>query len=494
MLKYDHQLTEVKTRLPGANRILIVLAQNLNTDNLAAGLSLYLSMKAAGKKVDIVSTGTPLVSQSNLYGIGEIKNDIPKSGAGNYIISLDGVVDNTGTMQQVPALEKLDWYPEGSKLNLVFHVVPGQRFEPTNVTTSHEQSGYDLTWIIGCQSLNELGNLFISNSQYFAQSQVINVDVNPLNSYFGFANVIDPQASSISEILAHILPSLTLNQDRDVASNIIAGIYSATNNLTQKVNPDTFLAVSQAVQAGGSLSPVSAASSPVSEPATDYRSQSDSQVIQPVQISQPQQSEPFNPPQVIQPIQPEPQPVVQTQTFDAQPQPQFSQPDIQQPQPIPAPQPSLQSSPFIVPPQDITIPIPPPSAPEIQPQPQYQMNIPPVNPIADPSVQQVTGIPQGQSQGFDLRQIFQIPQMASGAVPANTAPNQPVQPQIIDQPVQPQSVGGKREAYYEQPPQAQASPEERPMGEFATSPSPDIESTPTPDWLVPKIFKGGNLG
>lgn len=478
MLKYDHQLTEVKSRLPAASRILIVLPQNLNVDNLAAGLSLYLSLKGIGKKVDIVSTGTPQVSQSNLYGIGDIKHDISKSGAGNFIISLDGVVDTTGTMQQIPALEKLDWYPEGSKLNLVFHVVPGQRFEPTNITTRHEESGYDLTWVIGCQSLNELGNLFISNSQYFAQSQVINIDNNPLNSYFGFANVIDPQASSLSEIVAHILPSLTLNMDLDMASNVLAGIYAASNNLTQKVNPDTFMAVSQAVQAGGTL-PSMQPQSPQPQPDTksDY------------------QAEPEAAPQLQQmqsPVQPEPQ--VQ------QPQPQFQMP-VQEQAPAPAvdtTNSALQVSPFIVPPQDIYIPAPQaqsqPMQTPTQPQAQFQFNQPTFDqgnsaqPTANPV--QSAAFPAGNSQGFDLRQIFQIPQMPSGATPNPSNAPAPVQ-----QPVpQPQPAGGNPEKHYEQPPQAQASAEERPMGEFANSPSPDIESTPTPDWLVPKIFKGGNLG
>lgn len=475
MLKYDHQLTEVKARLTGANRILIVLPQALNTDNLAAGLALALSLKSAGKTVDVVSLGTPLVAQGNLYGIGEVKNDIPRTGEGNYVISLDGVVDNTGTMQQVPALEKLDWYPEGSKLNLVFHVVPGQRFEPTNVTTSHEQSGYDLTWVLGCQSLNELGNLFISNSRYFAQSQVINIDVNPVNAYFGFANVIDPQASSLSEIIAHVLPSLTLNMDRDTASNIISGIYGATNNLTTKVNPDTFLAVSQAVQSGGTLSPIAVAPSIPSAPAE-----------QPVYQSQPQAP-------VIEETQPQPQPASVQPQIDIPVQepvqaPVFSNPA---PQDFSAQQSSLQSSPFIVPPQDVTIPIPQPQAPVItepqtQPASQFQFAQPVVG-QSIPSSQPLTGIPQANSQGFDLRQIFQIPQMPSGAQPSNQQTQEPA-------PVQPQPIGGSPEKGYEMPPQAQVSAEERPMGEFATSPSPEIESTPTPDWLVPKIFKGGNLG
>lgn len=486
MLKYDHQLTEVKSRLPVANRNLIVLSQNLNTDHLAAGLSLYLSLKSAGKKVDIVSTGTPLVSHTNLYGVGELKNDIPKAGGGNFIIALDGVVDNTGSMQQVPALEKLDWYPEGSKLNLVFHVVPGQRFEPTNITSKHEEAGYDLTWVIGCQNLNELGDLFISNSQYFAQSQVINVDNNPLNAYFGFANIVDPQASSLSEIIAQVLPSLTLNMDRDVASNVITGIYGATNNLTQKINPDTFMVVSQAVQVGGTLPSatqpfISAQGEPVSD-----------------QVQQmPQQPEPLAQPAVSQPQTPEPsQPA-------PQPEPQYTAPVAESP--VIPPQPSLQGSPFIVPPQDVNIPMPTyqgetqpqPAQPLVQPSmPQFQFSNPPIQsdnqaqPFDSAQGKPISAIPQANAGGFDLRQIFQIPQMPSSAQVANPTPSGTGQlPPVNNQSTQPEIVPQDQQSDA-----AKVSAEERPMGEAAYSPSPEMESTPTPDWLVPKIFKGGNLG
>ena len=478
MLKYDHQLTEVKPRLSASNRILIVLPQNLNNDNLAAGLTLYLSLKSAGKKVDIVSTGTPLVSQSNLFGIGEVKNHVAKAGAGNFIISLDGVVDNTGTMQQVPALEKLDWYPEGSKLNLVFHVVPGQRFEPTNIASRHEEAGYDLTWVVGCQNLNELGDLFIANSQYFAQSQVINIDNNPQNTYFGFSNVVDPQASSLSEIVAQVLPSLTLNTDRDGASNILAGIYTATNNLTQRINPDTFMVVSQAVQGGGTLPGAT-------QPAVD-------------QSQQVQQEAPIQLPQ--QPPVPQPQVVEQPQYTAPVPQP-APQPEIQYTAPVaetPIAQPSLQGSPFIVPPQDINIPMPayqPPPQPQAAApvnEPQFNFSQPQPNAQSQPAFQ----IPAGQADGFDLRKVFQIPQMPSGSLPSNPQQNVPASIPTVEQIYQPSGGGHEHEPAPQPqiPDAAKVSMEERPMGEVAQSSNPEMESTPTPDWLVPKIFKGGNLG
>lgn len=476
MLKYDAQLTELKSRLSQVNRILIVLPQNLTDDNLAAGLALSLSLKSTGKKVDVVSTGTPLVSHSNLFGLGDIKNEVSKAGGGNFIISLDGVVDTTGTMaSQIPALDKLDWYPEGSKLNLVFHVVPGQRFEPTNISSRHEEAGYDLTIVLGTQNLNELGALFMANSQYFAQGQVVNIDNNQANSFFGFANIVDPNASSLSEMVAQILPSLTLNMDRDTASNIIAGIYSATNNLTQKINPDTFMAVSQAVQVGGTL-PNITQSAPVAQPQPMAQPAPQPQYQQPEPVAQPQAqaSEP-----IAQPVyQPEP-------TMQSQPE-------------APA-QNSLAGSPFIVPPQDINIPLPAyqPPAPVAQPEPQFQFNQPQQQ-VQQP--QASAAIPQNNSQGFDLRQIFQIPQMPSGATPSAAAAPAPAptpdQMPTVQQMYQ--QSGGNHEhepvAQPQVPDAAKVSMEERPMGEIAQSTNPEIESTPTPDWLVPKIFKGGNLG
>ena len=478
MLKYDAQLTELKSRLSQLNRILIVLPQNLTDDNLAAGLALSLSLKSAGKKVDVVSTGTPLVSHSNLFGLGDVKNEVSKAGGGNFIISLDGVVDTSGTMpSQIPALDKLDWYPEGSKLNLVFHVVPGQRFEPTNIASRHEEAGYDLTIVLGSANLNELGTLFTSNSQYFAQTQVVNIDNNQANTFFGFANIVDPNASSLSEMVAQILPSLTLNMDRDTASNIIAGIYSATNNLTQKINPDTFMAVSQAVQVGGTL-PNMSQSAPMQQPQSAAQPAMQPQYQQPEPVAQPQA-------QAMEPAY-QPAPIPQPEPVQYQSQPE-----------APA-QSSLAGSPFIVPPQDINIPLPAyqPPAPVTQPEPQFQFNQPQQQ-VQQPQVS--AAIPQNNSQGFDLRQIFQIPQMPSGATPSAAAAPAPApapdQMPTVQQMYQQSGGNHEHEPVAQQiPDAAKVSMEERPMGEIAQSTNPEIESTPTPDWLVPKIFKGGNLG
>ncbi len=384
-MKYDAQLTDLKTQINPGKKILIVTPSQITVDKLASSLGLMLSLKAQGYTPTIVTEGTPLVSHSNLFGIGELKNNISQSGSGNFVVTLEGVVETNG---QIPTLEKLDWYPEGNNLNLVFHNMPGQKFEPKNIVSKYSDSGFEIIFVLGAASLSELGNIYSQNTPLFNSALVVNIDNNSQNTNFGKVNVVDPNASSVSEMMVSIFPSLSLNMDLDIASNIVAGVYDATSNMTQNVKPDTFMAVGQAMQAGGKL---------------------------PQPNTQPAQTLNWTVPQP--PTQPEAQ------------QPALVQ--VQPEQPITPPQPQFET-PVVS-----------------QPVPQF--------PAQDT-----------QTEGFDLSKVLGMPQ-------ANET--------FVEPPVSQNPVGTN-----------QASTEEKPSGEQAVSSSIESETQPTPDWLTPKIFKGGSLG
>ncbi len=247
MHKFDGQINELKGKLNQAQNILIALSVNLDVDILASGLSFYLSLKQSGKSVEIVTLGTPLVAHSNLFGIGSIKHELSKI-SGNLNLSLEGVVKD-GT---VPSLEKLDWYPEGENLNLVFHVLPGQKFEPRTITPKYSNAAnFSLIFVIGANSLKDLGEIYQNNTQVFSNSTLVNIDRAANNSQFGKINLIDKEAGSISEIIMQLIYGLGLKIDQDIASNLLAGIYFATNNLTTNVKGETFIAIGQAMQLGG---------------------------------------------------------------------------------------------------------------------------------------------------------------------------------------------------------------------------------------------------
>lgn len=249
MAKYDSNLTELKNLLPNAKNILIALPAGAEIDKFAAGLALFLAFEQQNKEISIVSDDTVKVSQAHLFGVDHIQKNLPQTGGGNFVLTLEGVASPDGT---IPALEKLDWYPEGSNLNLVFHVTAGQSFQPAKVVPRFQGSGLDLIFTIGAASLNSLGTIYGLNSQAFSGIHIVNIDNQSNNTSFGSTNVVDTTASSVSEIMADLISSLGLPYGADEASNLLAGIFEATSNLTgQNLTADTFLAVANCLRVGG---------------------------------------------------------------------------------------------------------------------------------------------------------------------------------------------------------------------------------------------------
>lgn len=385
MAKYDSHLAEVKLQLASAQNILIALPNQLSVDKLAAGLSLMLSLKKSAKQVAILTAGIPLVAHSNLYGIGEVKNSLNANADGNYILTLGNVVDSNG---QVPALAKLDWHPEGNNLNLVFHVNPGYKFEPSFVTPkSFVSTSFQLIFVLGANSLNDLASVYTQNASVFSQAKVVNIDNSADNTNFGNSNIVDQTASSISELVNQIIFELSLPTDNDIASNIVAGIYDATANLTSNVQAETFAALGQALQLGAKL-----------------------------------------------PTQSQNTAATPTPTLAAEPQASLA---------APTSTPGFDIAAF------------------------FQNSAPQASPITPSSPSAPTQVEPGQSQESQ---------------PSNPFEN------FVSPPV----VNGEDQVAVGQ--ENTPSAEERPTGEFATSSSPETVGSPAPDWLTPKIFKGGSVG
>ena len=248
-MKYDSQLVTVKSLLPTAQNILIALPTNSDIDKLAAALALFLSLEAAGKQVTIVCDDTIRVGQAHLFGIDHVKNTLPPANAGNLVLTLEGVASVNGT---IPALEKLDWYAENNNLNLVFHVLPGQTFQPVRITPKYQTSGFNLIFTIGAPNLAALGMVYQSNLQAFSGAHLINIDTQSINSNFGQSNVVDPVSATVCEVVSNIISDLGFVTDADTATNLLAGIFDATKNLTDsKVNADTYMVVGNLLKVGG---------------------------------------------------------------------------------------------------------------------------------------------------------------------------------------------------------------------------------------------------
>lgn len=258
MAKYDSQLTELKTLLPTAKNILIALPANANIDQLAAGLALFLTLEQApapsgagqaGKQVSVVCETDIKVSEAHLFGVDHVQKTLPPTNGGNLTLTLEGVAASDGT---VPALEKLDWSAQGGNLNLVFHVLSGQTFQPAKIVPHYQGSGFNLIFTVGANNLNSLGNIYNSSPQAFSGTHAVNVDNQASNTSFAATNVLDTNASSVSEVMSSIITDLGFTLTQDCASNLLIGIFDATNNLTnEKTTAEAYLAVANCLRAGG---------------------------------------------------------------------------------------------------------------------------------------------------------------------------------------------------------------------------------------------------
>lgn len=248
-MKYEADLSNVRNLLPDVKNVLIALSSNPSVDDLAAGLALFLSLKQAGKEVSLVTEGVIRVGHTNLFGVGQILNKLPEGAGSDFTIVLSGVATPDG---RIPAVEKMDYFTTGQDLNLVFKVIPGQKFEPTQITPKYGGGGFDLIFTVGAKNLGELGSMYQSKADLFSKSHLVNIDVDGENARFGQSNIVDPSASSVSEIMGEVLSTLQFPYETDIASNIISGIFAATTNLqSPKVTGDTFGVMAEAMRRGG---------------------------------------------------------------------------------------------------------------------------------------------------------------------------------------------------------------------------------------------------
>jgi hypothetical protein len=161
-------------------------------------------------------------------------------------------VDESGNVNS----EKLDYYQEGQNLQLIFTIPQGKKFEPKQITTNYQGGSantYQMIFVLGVDNLQELGSLFMQNQSIFTPAQLVNIDNSQTNAQYGATNIVDTNASSVCEMIAQILPDLGLTMQEDIATNLLTGIYNATQNMSVNVKPDTFVSASTAMQAGGKI-------------------------------------------------------------------------------------------------------------------------------------------------------------------------------------------------------------------------------------------------
>lgn len=261
--------------LSSANEILILLPNKPFLDQVAGGLSLYLSLINSGKKVNI-SCPAPMVTEySRLIGVDKVTSDL-----GNKNLTIK-FVD-----YEANSVDKVSYDIEAGQFKLTITPKPGFK-SPTKeqIDLSYSGASGDLVILIG--GANE-SHFPVVTKDEFKNLKIVHIGtrlLEILNSELQVLSFARP-ASSTSELIASLLKEGGFTIDQDVATNLLAGIEEQSKNFqSNEVTADTFAIFAELLKLGGKRTPklVSAKSYPQGSIPTKPFNVTEVKVAQPVE-------------------------------------------------------------------------------------------------------------------------------------------------------------------------------------------------------------------
>lgn len=217
----------------------IIVPSNATIDNVAAATALYLALSQLNKTVNLAcSTNVNF----DLTASDKFQTKLA-TGGDNLVISLPYVEGS---------IDKVDYNIEGEFFNLIISPRAGfAKFNSDQVKYSYTGGMVNFILVLDSPTLNSLGAIYNDNKPQFQGRDIINIDRHLTNANFGTVNHIDKTASSVSELALDIIRSLNVEIDKDIATNLYAGIAAATNNFTSySVNAKTFESVAFLLRQG----------------------------------------------------------------------------------------------------------------------------------------------------------------------------------------------------------------------------------------------------
>lgn len=229
--------TRFQDVLARSSSVLVVLPQNPDLDTVAAGLSLYLALTNYGKSTSVFCPSDMLVEFNRLVGVDRVSREL-------------GEKNLTITLREYPAdnIDRVSYNIEKGQMELT--IIPKNQVNaptPEQVVGKLGGMSADTAILIGNVTRESLGDGAYQELEKVPQKVQIAQRMSapaprPLGQAGGRpVEIIDPAASSISELVGNLLFDINLPVSGDAANNILMGVTTATNNFTSgNVRPETF--------------------------------------------------------------------------------------------------------------------------------------------------------------------------------------------------------------------------------------------------------------
>jgi len=225
-----------------SKHILIVFNPYDTGDALTSALTLKNFLEKQTKQVDIVVNN--FIVPKNLQfieGVNDIKPTL------SYLQKFTIKVDvSKAKIETISYDIKDNW--------LSIYLTPNQGVITKNeLRTAQSTFKYDLIISLNTSDLENLGGVFLNNTDLFYRTPIINIDYQAANEHYGQLNIVDVTSTSCAEIVYQLLKQLQDNSiDKKTATTLLTGMIIATHTFkSPRVTPFTLALASQLIKLGG---------------------------------------------------------------------------------------------------------------------------------------------------------------------------------------------------------------------------------------------------
>ncbi len=222
-----------------AETILITTGQRPNVDQVASVLALAAILRKFGKQVSAIISD-PVPGPAQFMDASGLDKEL--GGLRDFILKVD--VSKT-------EVDKLRYEVEDNKLNVYITPFKG-KFAPSDVTFGYGGFHYDLAIVLGVPKRDRIDRVYADNKAVFDSIPVVNIDFHRINENYGAVNLVEPTASSLSEMLVALSESLQSGLiDADIATVMLAGLMASTDRFTAAHTTSKSLTVAAQMMAAG---------------------------------------------------------------------------------------------------------------------------------------------------------------------------------------------------------------------------------------------------
>lgn len=236
---------KLKQIIGNARNVLVVSTKSVNLDILCSQLVLSQIIKATNdKRVDV------LINDKFATSFNQVVSNFPDLDIKNTILPQLSVITINHSADN---FEGIEWKKDNNKLKLFIRTKEGSELEEKDIAFAKESEHYDLIVTIGLSDVNDLGELYTNNKEFFNDTSILNISIKDVEKETGDYEVRDIKSSTYSELVYDMIGSMKFNINKTSATTLLLGVYSGTLNFSQVKNPKTFDSAAKLTALGGDI-------------------------------------------------------------------------------------------------------------------------------------------------------------------------------------------------------------------------------------------------